>query len=184
MALEVIALLVSTGALIVSIGAIVWQSKQGERIGVSVISTVDQIYRHLKTGQRHDESLDELLDESLDVEWFAEVSAKYVKRGGRVNLSIEGWPTAHIVGVPWEIRCVVEDALGRVLHVVKNVESNSIKTSDSVECEAVFPDEFDDGSTNDPGRYHVWWQGREAVEMEGRRPSWRLLAEHSFGVLP
>jgi hypothetical protein len=176
MALEVIALAVSTGALLVSIGALLWQSRQGERIGVSVISTVDQIYRRLEAGQGD--------GESLDVDWFAEVSARYVRRGQSVKLSVAGWPTGHRIGVPWEIRCVVEDGLTRRFQVVKSVEPDKINTSGSVECEAVFPDEFERASTKHPGRYHVWWRGREATEMSAHGASWYLLAQDSFGVLP
>jgi hypothetical protein len=176
MALEVIALAVSTVALLLSIGAILWQSRQGERIGVSVISTVDQIYRRLEAGEQD--------EESSDVCWLPLVSRRYVRRGQSVKLSVAGWPTGHEVGVPWEIRCVVEDGLARRFEVVKSVESETIKASATVECEAVFPDEFERGSTKQPGRYHVWWRGREATEMSGHLGSWYLLAQDSFGVLP
>ena len=176
MALEVIALGVSTAALLISIGAILWQGRQGQRIGMSVISTVDQIYRRLGAGGED--------NESLDVYWFPEVSTKYVRPGRSVKLSVAGGPTGRILGIPWEIRCVLEDAAGRRSQIVKTVESTEVKTASSIECEAVFPDEFKEASTEQPGRYHIWWRGREAIDVNGRREPWYLLAEDAFGVLP
>ena len=164
MALEAAALAVSIVALVVSIGAIVWQARQGQRIGMSVISTVDQIYR----------ALTHLDETQYDADVWPTVSKKYIKRGGELDLRLRAMSS----DLPFKVKCQVEPPSRKPVSFVGDHRPRN----GMIDFRVTYPRDFQAASTSEPGRYHVWWYVRE--DWEGAPPGFQPHGQDSFGVLP
>jgi len=182
MALEIVAIALGIVAIFVSIGAFWLQKKQGKRIAVSVISTVDQIYRRLRARVGVSEDGDE--DYAPDDILASEASPKWPKRGQAVTLRLSGYVSSSPMGAI-EVRCIVEEPSGKMADKLLNERLGYGR----FDLQVVYPREFVSGSTSEPGRYHISWHLDDKwVVEEGDKQvpgSQRLCrVEDSFAVMP
>jgi hypothetical protein len=158
MVVEILAIAVSIVAIVVSVGAFLLQKWQGERIAVSVMNTVDQIYRRLKGTDPDDYLPEDIVSSS--------VSDRHIRRGTEVGLGLGRYLSRSVMG-GLEARCIVEDPSGCRAEVVRAVElSNGYYGG--FDLQVAYPREFEGASTSEPGRYHIWWYLRDKwVLIEG-----------------
>ena len=179
--LSFLALVLSLVAIGIAVRFYFLEKEQGERLGLSVISTVDQIYRQIR-----DRDVDES-EEDLDYEYVASRSQpQFIRRNEDVALTLQ-----MVVWDPSDghletyAECIVERP-SRVRDRIKHVVDLSAK-----EYIAVYPGDFPEGSTDDPGRYHVRWRLTQEYKLvtpstghEEHRVDRLGSSEDSFGVMP
>lgn len=93
----------SVGTIVLGILFYKWQKRQGERIGMLVISTVDQIYRRIRD---FGESADEVDMDDHDV-FRASCSPKWMRTGEQTTLSLD-WRVENPPSEFAEVTCVVD----------------------------------------------------------------------------
>jgi len=183
MVLEIVAIAVGIVAIFVSLGAFLLQKWQGERISTSVISTVDQIYRHIRGPDPA-----EMFGDS-DIDLRTTCSPSFIKANRQTTLSLRG-SFASTPSVPVNVTCMVErppDKQGRM--PTDRVSREPSVKGGSFDLPLVYPDDFP-GSTSESGRYHVRWRVAacyvavdRATGKEHREEAVRTI-ESSFGVKP
>ena len=184
MLLEIVATILGVVAIFVSIGAFCLQKKQGERIAMSVIGTVDQIYRHI----RGPDPAVVLGDSDIDLR--AICSPSRMKANERTELSLEG-SFASAPSDPVSITCEVERPTDKRGRVVKDrIHREASVKGRSLGLQVVYPSDEFHGSTSEPGRYHVRWRVAACyvAVKRGTGKEWReeveRTVEDSFAVMP
>ena len=167
-----------------------WQTRQGKRIGMSVINTMDQVYRqtrrgHLAGSVQEEEEVQEEENGGEFGTLSVGSSPRLVDAGRRTTLRLD----CYIEGMPSElveVTCVVERPSGERDKVSKKL----VVKGQSFALQIGYPSDDLQGSTSDPGRYHVRWDAVAywLVEVEAgkqrRQDCWRGSVVDSFGVLP
>lgn len=155
------------------------QREQGERIAVSLISTVDQIYRRLRG-----EEPTELVKYPPEDILTPGVSDKFVRAGKDVELRLSGYLSTSLIG-SLNVLSVVESPSGRRSRVTRVLGLGA----SSFDLRLRYPNDFDDGHTVDLGRYHIWWHlSDQWTERTGANEVARSQdvgwCEDAFSVIP
>jgi len=191
MSLEVLAIALGGLAIVVSAIAIAfevafyrWQRTQGKRIGMSVISTVDQIYRRIRVAIEagSGESTEEEGDSEYDG-LHASCTPRFINAGDRMILGLSCDEESEFA----QITCVVERPSGKEDRITKELTLKG----QPLALRLPYPSSDFQGSTSEPGRYHVRWRAtgyqlvvEVATGEERRHDCWRGSIEDAFGVLP
>lgn len=150
--LSILAIVLSTGAIMFGVLFYHMQTRQGERIAISVMSTVDQIYRRM-TGPGMFEEDYGVDPDMVDVH----LSRTFLRRNEDTVLLVEAKFWQPLTGVA-EIEVVVERPSGRRDSVARTL-------ADDGDLRLTYPSESFDGSTSEPGRYHIAWRAADSYEL-------------------
>jgi len=182
-ALAILAIVVSVGAILLGFVFYQMQKQQGERIAMAVMSTVDQLYRRTSGPGLFEDPLEYGVDpDPVNVG----LSPKFLRPNEITELLIDAALWQDILGVP-QIEFVVERPSGRRDTVVRQL----IAKNGSFHLRLPYPSESFEGSTSDPGRYHVAWNAADTYSLlTPRTGATETRSEHlgagsdSFYVLP
>jgi hypothetical protein len=178
--LTIIAIILAVAAICFAVAFYIAQKRQGERIAISVMSTVDQIYRHIRRPEAED-----YVEESMGIN--ARTSPRFIRSGGHTRLYLDGWSLDAFHGIV-RIRCSVEGPSGHRDWLMKQL---AVSRESSFQFGVDYPSADLEGSTGEPGRYHVSWHATHSYELvstatgERKRYSEEIgSVEDSFYVLP